>query len=75
MIAAGHRPAVITGDGARRPAGPTVRPGDRAGTGVPYPWVAPTRTGGRVLTPGPTDYHDSALLVLGVAGDGAAPGR
>lgn len=42
---------------------------------VPYPWVAQTRPGGRVLTPWANPYFDGGLLSLTVADGGTASGR
>jgi protein-L-isoaspartate(D-aspartate) O-methyltransferase len=70
--------AVVTGDGS---AGCPVRgPYDRiistaACQHVPYPWIAQTRPGGRVLTPWANPYFDGGLLSLTVTADGTASGR
>lgn len=42
---------------------------------VPYPWVAQTRPGGRVLTPWANPYFDGGLLSLTVTEDRIAIGR
>ncbi len=41
---------------------------------VPYPWIAQTQPGGRVLTPWATLYRSSGLLSLTVGDDGTATG-
>jgi protein-L-isoaspartate(D-aspartate) O-methyltransferase len=69
---------VITGDGAL--GHPPRAPYDRVISTacvyqVPYPWIAQTRAGGRVLTPWGTEYYNGHLLALTVAGDGSATGR
>jgi protein-L-isoaspartate(D-aspartate) O-methyltransferase len=68
---------VVTGDGALGyPAG---APYDRvmaaaAVNQVPYPWVAQTRPGGRILLPW-ADTYTGGLLALTVNHDGTAQGR
>ncbi|MFF8472658.1 methyltransferase domain-containing protein [Streptomyces sp. NPDC015414] len=73
LAAAGYRPAVVTGDGAR--GVPERAPFDRiiATCGlptVPGAWLAQCRPGGRILTPLAT-----GLLALTVRGPGHAEGR
>jgi protein-L-isoaspartate O-methyltransferase len=41
---------------------------------VPYPWIAQTRSGGRVVTPWGNGYLNGALLSLTVNEDGTATG-
>ncbi|MFD4503923.1 methyltransferase domain-containing protein [Streptomyces sp. NPDC058457] len=72
LAAAGYRPAVVTGDGAR--GVPERAPYDRiiatcALPSVPWAWVAQCREGARILTPVAT-----GLLALTVRG-GCAEGR
>lgn len=43
-------------------------------TTVPYPWIAQTRPGGRILTPWSNCYFDGGLLALTVGADGTATG-
>jgi len=69
---------VVTGNGADgyRDGAPYDRVlATVAATDVPYPWVAQTRPGGRVLLPWTSVYHPSGLLTLTVAADGSATGR
>ncbi|MGH3799016.1 MAG: methyltransferase domain-containing protein, partial [Pseudonocardiaceae bacterium] len=78
LVAAGYPVTVITGDGAR--GYPQRAPYDRiiataAVHQVPYPWVAQTRPGGKVLTPWGTPYHNGALASFIVNTDGSADGR
>ncbi|MYU22291.1 methyltransferase domain-containing protein [Streptomyces sp. SID8352] len=73
LAAAGHRPAVVTGDGAL--GVPGRGPYDRiiatcALSGVPPAWLTQCRPGGRVLTPFAT-----GLLALTVHDAGRAEGR
>lgn len=70
---AGYRPTVVTGDGARGCA--ARAPFDRVIATcslrtVPWPWVAQTAVGGRVLAPLAT-----GLIALDVRADGIAEGR
>ncbi|PRX99119.1 methyltransferase domain-containing protein [Allonocardiopsis opalescens] len=74
---AGHRPQVVTGDGAR-PVGRGRF--DRviataAARAVPYPWVEQTVPGGVVLTPWGPGFGSPHLLRLIVEEDGRAHGR
>lgn len=74
----GYPVTVITGDGAE--GYPPHAPYDRiistaAVHQLPYPWVAQTRPGGRILTPWTSHYHNGALLSLTVQADGTAQGR
>lgn len=78
LRAAGYDLTVVTGDGAL--GYPPRAPYDRiiataAVQRVPYPWVAQTRPGGRVITPWGNAYHNGALLSLAVSDDGTAVGR
>ncbi|MFI8090332.1 methyltransferase domain-containing protein [Streptomyces sp. NPDC086080] len=73
LDAAGHRPAVVTGDGAR--GVPAHAPYDRiiatcAVPSVPRAWLAQCRPGGRILTPFAT-----GLVALTVRDAGHAEGR
>ncbi|MCS0604945.1 methyltransferase domain-containing protein [Streptomyces sp. LP11] len=73
LAAAGHHPAVVTGDGAR--GVPERAPFDRiiatcALPTVPRAWIAQCRPGARILTPLTT-----GLLSLTVADAGHAEGR
>ncbi|MEU0967597.1 methyltransferase domain-containing protein [Streptomyces sp. NPDC005917] len=73
LAAAGSRPAVVTGDGAR--GVPERAPFDRiiatcALPSVPRAWVAQCVAGARILTPVAT-----GLLALTVRGGGCAEGR
>ncbi|GHH87163.1 O-methyltransferase [Streptomyces sulfonofaciens] len=73
LAAAGHRPAVVTGDGTRGWA--ERAPYDRIIAtctldDVPRPWLAQCRRGARILTPFAT-----GLLLLEVAGPDRAEGR
>ncbi|MFE2041297.1 methyltransferase domain-containing protein [Streptomyces sp. NPDC059477] len=73
LAAAGHRPVVVTGDGAR--GVPERAPYDRiiatcALPTIPRPWLAQCRPGGRILTPLAT-----GLISLTVTGAGHAEGR
>jgi methyltransferase of ATP-grasp peptide maturase system len=78
LMAAGFRPAVITGDGS---AGhPQGAPYDRviataSVQRIPAAWIAQTKPGGVILTPYGDAYHNDALLKLTVGGDGTASGR
>jgi methyltransferase of ATP-grasp peptide maturase system len=74
----GYPLAVITADGTR--GYPLHAPYDRimstaAVQQVPYPWIAQTRPGGKILTPWGTHYHNGALVSFIVNGDGTAQGR
>lgn len=78
LAATGYSVAVVTGDGAR--GYPPHAPYDRiistaAVHQVPYPWVAQTHPGGRILTPWASHYHNGALVSLTVQADGTAQGR
>lgn len=42
---------------------------------VPYPWIAQTVPGGRVVTPWSTAWYNSGLLALAVGDDGTATGQ
>lgn len=69
---------VVTGDGAQ--GHPPRAPYDRflstaAVQDVPFPWVAQTRPGGRIVTPWGTTYYNGGLLSLTVADDGTAQGN
>ncbi|WP_406435963.1 methyltransferase domain-containing protein [Streptomyces sp. NBC_00631] len=73
LTAAGYRPAVVTGDGAR--GVPERAPYDRiiatcALPSVPRAWLAQCREGARILAPVAT-----GLLALTVRGGGCAEGR
>lgn len=73
LDAAGHRPAVVTGDGAR--GVPARAPYDRiiatcALPSVPRTWLAQCRPGGRILAPFAT-----GLVALTVRDAGHAEGR
>ncbi|GGY18378.1 methyltransferase domain-containing protein [Streptomyces djakartensis] len=73
LAAAGYRPVVVTGDGAR--GVPERAPFDRiiatcALSTVPRPWLAQSRPGGRILLPLAT-----GLVVLTVRDAGHAEGR
>ncbi|MER6619504.1 methyltransferase domain-containing protein [Streptomyces sp. NPDC000931] len=73
LDAAGHRPAVVTGDGAR--GVPARAPFDRiiatcALSSVPRAWLAQCRPGGRILAPFAT-----GLVALTVRDAGHAEGR
>jgi protein-L-isoaspartate(D-aspartate) O-methyltransferase len=73
LAAAGHRPAVVTGDGAR--GVPERAPYDRIIAtcelpAVPRAWLAQCRPGGRILTPLAT-----GLVALTVHDAGHAEGR
>lgn len=77
LRATGHDVTVVTGDGAL--GYPPRAPYDRvivtaSVQRVPYPWIAQTRPGGRVITPWGNAYHNGALLSLTVADDGTAAG-
>ena len=74
---AGHRPRVITADGAM--GYPPGAPYDRiiatcSVQTVPYAWVAQTRPGGVILTPWGSVFENSALLRLTVNHTGTAVG-
>ncbi|MFF4898630.1 methyltransferase domain-containing protein [Streptomyces sp. NPDC001068] len=73
LAAAGHRPAVVTGDGAR--GVPERAPFDRiiatcALPGVPRAWIGQCVAGARILAPVST-----GLLAMTVRGGGRAEGR
>ncbi|MFJ9826052.1 methyltransferase domain-containing protein [Streptomyces sp. NPDC101160] len=73
LAAAGHRPAVITGDGAR--GCPERAPYDRIVAtceipAVPHPWLAQSRPGGRILAP-----LSTGLILLAVQDPDHAEGR
>ena len=68
---------VITGDGAEGwpDGGPYDRVIATAGAvTIPYPWVAQTRPGGRLVAPLSNDYHPTGLARLTVGPDGTASG-
>ncbi len=74
----GYPITVITADGSQ--GYPPHAPYDRiistaAVQHVPYPWVAQTRPGGKILTPWGTPYHNGALVSFTVNGDGSAEGH
>lgn len=78
LATAGYPVTVITADGAK--GYPPHAPYDRiistaSVQQVPYPWVAQTRAGGKILTPWGSAYHNGALVCLTVAGNGSAQGR
>jgi protein-L-isoaspartate(D-aspartate) O-methyltransferase len=78
LAATGYPVTVITADGTN--GYPPHAPYDRimstaAVQHVPYPWVAQTRPGGKILTPWGTPYHNGALVLFTVNGDGTAEGR
>ncbi|WP_221352864.1 methyltransferase domain-containing protein [Streptomyces beigongshangae] len=73
LAAAGHRPAVVTGDGAR--GCPERAPFDRVIatctlSSIPRPWLGQCRPGARILAPFAT-----GLVVLRVRDAGHAEGR
>lgn len=73
LAAAGHRPAVIAGDGAR--GCPEHAPYDRIVAtceipAVPHPWLAQSRPGGRILAP-----LSTGLILLAVQDPDHAEGR
>lgn len=73
LAAAGHRPAVIAGDGAR--GCPEHAPYDRIVAtcelpAVPRPWLAQSRPGGRILAP-----LSTGLILLAVQDPDHAEGR
>ncbi|MEU3945590.1 methyltransferase domain-containing protein [Streptomyces sp. NPDC029526] len=73
LDAAGYRPAVVTGDGAR--GVPARAPFDRiiatcALPGVPLPWLGQCRPGARILAP-----YATGLIRLTVRDAGHAEGR
>ncbi|MGH4019262.1 MAG: methyltransferase domain-containing protein [Pseudonocardiaceae bacterium] len=77
LTATGYDVTTVTGDGAV--GHPPRAPYDRiiataSVQRVPYPWIAQTRPGGRVITPWGNAYHNGALLSLSVADDGTALG-
>jgi protein-L-isoaspartate(D-aspartate) O-methyltransferase len=68
---------VITGDGelGHAPDAPYDRVISTAGcTTIPYPWVAQTRPGGRILTPWANSSFNGGLVALTVGDDGTATG-
>ncbi|MEV6822243.1 methyltransferase domain-containing protein [Nocardiopsis dassonvillei] len=78
LEAAGWKPTLVCGDGAR--GVPEAAPFDRvlatvAAKQIPYAWVEQTRPGGTVLTPWGNDYAATVLLRLVVGADGTATGR
>ncbi len=78
LTTTGYPITVITADGTQ--GYPPHAPYDRvmstaAVQQVPYPWVAQTRPGGRILTPWGTPYHNGALASFTVSADGTAEGR
>ncbi|MGH3905273.1 MAG: methyltransferase domain-containing protein [Pseudonocardiaceae bacterium] len=78
LTSTGYPVTVITGDGAQGhlPHAPYDRIIATAAVHqVPYPWVAQTRPGGKILTPWHTAYHDGALASFTVTGNGTAEGR
>jgi protein-L-isoaspartate(D-aspartate) O-methyltransferase len=73
-----HGITVVTADGAQ--GFPSHAPYDRVLSTascqqIPYPWVAQTVSGGKVLTPWSNNYYPGGLLSLTVAADGTAAGR
>lgn len=77
LSAAGYEVTVVTGDGALgySPQAPYDRVIATASVQrVPYPWIAQTRPGGRVITPWGNAYHNGALLSLTVSDDGTGVG-
>jgi len=69
---------VVTADGAQ--GFPSCAPYDRVLSTascqqVPYPWVAQSVPGGKVLTPWCNPYYPGGLLSLTVVEDGVAAGR
>lgn len=73
----GYPVTVVIGDRAQ--GYPPRAPYDRimatvAAPHVPYPWIAQTRPGGRVLTPWATRYCSAGLLSLTIGDDGTATG-
>jgi protein-L-isoaspartate(D-aspartate) O-methyltransferase len=78
LAGVGLTPVVVTGDGAAGylPGAPFDRVLATASVRrVPYAWIAQTRSGGLVVTPWGTAYHNGALLSLTVGADGTASGR
>jgi protein-L-isoaspartate(D-aspartate) O-methyltransferase len=78
LTAIGYPVTVITGNGML--GYPPGAPYDRiistaAVREVPYPWVAQTRSGGTILTPRGTPYHNGALASFTVHDDGTAQWR
>ncbi|MGH3824223.1 MAG: methyltransferase domain-containing protein [Pseudonocardiaceae bacterium] len=78
LTTSGYPVTVITADGTQ--GYPPHAPYDRimstaAVQQVPYPWVAQTRPGGKILTPWGTPYHNGALTSFTVNGDGTAEGH
>lgn len=76
---AGFSPTLIVGDGMQgyEPGSPYDRVlATLSVLDVPYPWVAQTRAGGRILTPWRTAFcRDGRYLDLHVGDDGIAVGR
>lgn len=69
---------VVTGDGAAgyRPRAPYDRViATVAAAEVPPAWIAQTKSGGRILLPWASEYHNGGLLALTVNDDGTASGR
>ncbi|PZS26737.1 MAG: hypothetical protein DLM61_17815 [Pseudonocardiales bacterium] len=78
LATTGYPVTVITADGTQ--GYPPHAPYDRimstaAVQQVPYPWVAQTHPGGKILTPWGTPYHNGALASFTVNRDGTAEGR
>ncbi len=78
LATAGYPVTVITADGGE--GYPPHAPYDRiistaSVQHLPYPWVAQTRPGGKILTPWGSAYHNGALVCFTVADDGTAEGR
>lgn len=78
LTATGHgKVTVITGDGAE--GCPDGAPYDRViatagAVRIPYPWVAQTRPGGRLVAPLNNTFHPTGLARLTVDADGSASG-
>ncbi|WP_406286327.1 methyltransferase domain-containing protein [Embleya sp. NBC_00896] len=77
LTAIGPAPRVVTGDGAEGWANGS--PYDRvlctcSVERVPAPWIAQTRTGGRIVTPWATSWTADGSLVLTTHQDGSAVG-
>ncbi len=78
LRAAGWKPTVVCGDGAR--GVPSEAPFDRvlatvAAKQIPYAWVDQTRPGGMIVAPWGNDFMTTVLLRLEVRQDGVATGR
>jgi protein-L-isoaspartate(D-aspartate) O-methyltransferase len=78
LTATGHdQITLIVGDGAL--GWPDAAPYDRViatvgSVNIPYPWIAQTRPGGRVIAPVTNHYHPAGLARLIVAPDATATG-